>query len=123
MPMRSILYSRFNHYEHHRTSDKFQEVINSLRTVLAPLFALYQVSGNPVTDDEDDDNEHSNSGLRALLRDVSFKVTPWHRNGDEQGNRWHYLFRLSQGSCLRNLLPGKHACWAGRSDRLHLHLL
>ena len=72
---RSILYSRYSHYEHHRTSNKFEEVINSLRTVLAPLFALYQVSGNPVTDDEGDDNEHSSSGLRALLRDVSFKVT------------------------------------------------
>ena len=72
---RSILYSRYSHYEHHRTSDKFEEVINSLRTVLAPLFALYQVSGDPVTDDEGDDNEHSSSGLRALLRDVSFKVT------------------------------------------------
>ena len=72
---RTILYSRFNHYEHHRTSDKFEEIIERLRTVLAPLFALYQVSGNPVTDDEGDDNEHSSSGLRALLRDVSFKVT------------------------------------------------
>ena len=72
---RTILYSRFNHYEHHRTSDKFEEVIKSLRTVLAPLFALYEVSGNAVTDDEDDDNEHSSSGLRAMLRDVSFKVT------------------------------------------------
>jgi len=72
---RTILYSRFNHYENHRTSDKFEEVINSLRTVLAPLFALYQVSGNPVTDDEGDDNDHSGSGLRAMLRDVQFKVT------------------------------------------------
>ena len=72
---RTILYSRFNHYEHHRTSDKFEEIIERLRTVLAPLFALYQVSGNPVTDDEGDDNEHSSSGLRAMLRDVQFKVT------------------------------------------------
>jgi len=72
---RTILYSRFNHYEHHRTSDKFEEVIKSLRTVLAPLFALYQVSGNSVTDDEDDDHEDGNSGLRAMLRDVRFKVT------------------------------------------------
>ena len=69
------LYARYSHYEHHRTSDKFEEVISRLRTVLAPLFALYQVSGNPVTDDEGDDNEHSSSGLRALLRDVSFKVS------------------------------------------------
>jgi hypothetical protein len=73
--VQDILYSRFNNYEHHRTADKFNEVINSLRTVLAPLFALYQVSGNPVTDDENNDQEHSNSGLSALLRDVQFKVT------------------------------------------------
>lgn len=72
---RTILYSQFNHYEHHRISDKFEEIIERLRTVLAPLFALYQVSGNPVTDDEGDDNEHSSSGLRAMLRDVQFKVT------------------------------------------------
>jgi uncharacterized protein YceK len=72
----NILYTRFNNYEHHRTTDKFDEVINSLRTVLAPLFALYEVSGNPVTDDENEHNEHGNShsGLRALLRDVSFRV-------------------------------------------------
>ena len=71
----AILYSRFNHYEHNRTADKFEEVINSLRTVLAPLFALYQFTGNPVTDDDNIDQEQNNSGLRALLRDVQFKVT------------------------------------------------
>jgi uncharacterized protein YceK len=72
-----ILYSRFNHYENHRTANKFEEVINSLRTVLAPLFDLYQITGNPITEDEHEhhEQENSNSGLRALLRDVSFNVS------------------------------------------------
>jgi hypothetical protein len=71
-----ILYSRFNNYENHRTANKFKEVINSLRTVLAPLFDLYQISGDPITEDEHrhDEHENSNSGMHALLRDVSFTV-------------------------------------------------
>jgi hypothetical protein len=59
-----------------RSTDNFEGIIYRLRTVLAPLFALYQISGNAVYDDDDDhhDWEDDNSGLRALLRDVSFRI-------------------------------------------------
>ena len=58
---------------HRRTTDNFYTVINNLRTVLAPLFALYQVSGNGVNDD-DNEFEHDKSGLRAMLHDVRFVI-------------------------------------------------
>jgi hypothetical protein len=64
------LYARPDAGRYRRTSENLERVINSLRTVLAPLFALYQTSGNPITDD--DDNENENSGLRAMFRDVRF---------------------------------------------------
>ena len=38
------------------TADNFASVINSLRTMLAPLLALYQAPGDPITDDNVDDN-------------------------------------------------------------------
>jgi hypothetical protein len=62
--------------DNRRTANNFDNVINSLRTVLAPLFALYNISGNPVTaeDGGEHDSENSNSGLSALLRDVRFTV-------------------------------------------------
>jgi hypothetical protein len=60
--------------ERRRTTDNFETVIRRLRTVLAPLFALYQVSGNAVSDDDDDD-DNDNSGLRAMFRDVRFVVS------------------------------------------------
>jgi hypothetical protein len=65
-----------NNDDNHRRADNFDSVINSLRTVLAPLFALYNITGNPVTDEDDGehDGENSNSGLTALLRDVRFTV-------------------------------------------------
>ena len=56
--------------EHHRTADNFEQVIYRLRTVLAPLYSLYHISGNAVTDDDDNDN----SGLSAMLHDVRFAV-------------------------------------------------
>jgi hypothetical protein len=68
------LYERPDPERYRRTSDNLERVINSLRTVLAPLFALYQASGNPITDDEDEDSEDDNSGLRAMFRDVRFVV-------------------------------------------------
>ncbi len=77
---RDMLYSMSNNEDNRRTSERFEQVINRMRTVLAPLFALYQITGNPVTDEdggEDDsehNSEHDNRGLRALLRDVQFKV-------------------------------------------------
>jgi len=66
-----MLYVRSNSVGNLRTADKFVEVVNSLRTVLAPLFALYQISGDPITDEANEET----SGLRSLLRDVKFKVT------------------------------------------------
>ena len=55
---------------YHRTSDHLEAVINSLRTVLAPLFALYQTSANPITDDDDNEDHNGNGGLRAMFHDV-----------------------------------------------------
>src|SRR5574341_755650 len=67
----STLYSmRSGDDEYHRTTDSFEGIIYRLRTVLAPLYELYQISGNAVTDDDDD-----YSGLRALFNDVRFVVT------------------------------------------------
>lgn len=57
---------------YHRTTDSFYAVIKKLRTVLAPLFALYQVSGNGINDDDGHENDFS--GLRAMLRDVRFVI-------------------------------------------------
>lgn len=61
-----------------RTKIKFRDIIDQLRVVLAPLFALYETSKDPVTesddDDDDDNNENDNTGLHALLRDVKFSV-------------------------------------------------
>src|ERR1700690_2182208 len=53
-----------------RTADNFESVINSLRTVLAPLLALYQAPGDPITDDTVDEN----TGLQAMFRDVQIVV-------------------------------------------------
>ena len=46
------------------TSSKLQETIAALRTVLAPLFSLFQVPADPFGDDGMD------AALKALLRDV-----------------------------------------------------
>ncbi len=67
----SIIRSSESEDEHHRTADHFEVIISRLRTVLAPLFELYQISGNAVTDDDD---ENDNSGLRAMFQDVRFVV-------------------------------------------------
>ncbi len=67
------LFMRPDRDMYHRTADNFEQVIDSLRFVLAPLFERYRISGNPVTDDdgsEDDDN----SGLRGMFRDVLIVV-------------------------------------------------
>ncbi len=64
------LYTTPDREMYRRTSDNFETIINSLKTVLAPLFALYQTSGNPVTDDREDDN----SGLSAMFHDVRFMI-------------------------------------------------
>jgi hypothetical protein len=61
------------------TTDNFDRIINSLRTVLAPLFELYGVSGNAVSDDDGerddgDDDDSDSDALRALFRDVRFVV-------------------------------------------------
>jgi hypothetical protein len=61
--------------EYRRRTDNFEGIISRLRTVLAPLFALYQISGNAVSDDNDDDREDGKSGLRAMFRDVRFVVS------------------------------------------------
>jgi hypothetical protein len=55
-----------------RRTDDFESIIYRLRTVLAPLYALYQISGNAVYDDDDDESD--SSGLRAMLKDVRFVV-------------------------------------------------
>lgn len=75
---REMAYSWSNNNDDNRTNaDNFDRVINSLRTVLAPLFALYQVSGNPITEEDggEHDGEHDNSRLSAMLRDVRIVVT------------------------------------------------
>lgn len=81
---RDELYSRQGHDDDNRTTDKFEQVINSLRTVLAPLFELYGISGNAVSGDDEgeddgkndgvDDDENGNTGLRAMFHDVRFAV-------------------------------------------------
>jgi hypothetical protein len=73
---RDELYSRQGRDDDNRTADKFEHVINSLRTVLAPLFELYGISGNAVSGDDDgeDDGEDDNTGLRAMFHDVRFVV-------------------------------------------------
>ena len=69
----SALYTMQSSDDHYRRStDDFEGIIYRLRTVLAPLFALYQISGNAVSDDDDDDSD--SSGLRALFRDVRFII-------------------------------------------------
>ncbi|MGC1455581.1 MAG: hypothetical protein WA946_10390, partial [Nitrospirota bacterium] len=52
------------------TADNFASVINSLRTMLAPLLALYQAPGDPVTDD----NVGNNTKLQAMFFDVQIIV-------------------------------------------------
>jgi mono/diheme cytochrome c family protein len=64
------LYTRSDPERNRRTAYNLEAVINSLRTVLAPLFALYQTS-DPITDNDD---HGENSGLRAMLRDVRVTV-------------------------------------------------
>jgi len=61
-----VLYTMPDREMYRRTADDFESIIGKLQTMLAPLFALYQVSGNAVNDD----NEDENSGLRAMFRDV-----------------------------------------------------
>ena len=72
----TALYTMQSSDDHYRRStDNFEGIIYRLRTVLAPLYALYQISGNAVyDDDDDDDDERDNSGLRALFNDVRFIV-------------------------------------------------
>ncbi len=53
--------------ENRRTAGNLESVLNTLRTVLAPLFDLYHVGTNPLSDDS--------AALRAMLRDVRFSVT------------------------------------------------
>jgi hypothetical protein len=66
---RDVLYEQRDHDETRRIADKYEGVIESLRTVLAPLFALYETSGSMDSDDDDDDGV-----LRAMLLDVKFTV-------------------------------------------------
>ena len=68
------LYAMPDRDMYRRTSDDFESIISKLQTVLAPLFALYQVSGSPVTDDDHEYGDDDNSGLSALLHDVRFIV-------------------------------------------------
>jgi hypothetical protein len=68
------LYAMPDRDTYRRTSDDFGSIISRLQTVLAPLFALYQVSGSPV-DDEHEYSADDNSGLSALLHDVRFTVS------------------------------------------------
>ena len=68
----ALLVMRSSEDDHHRTADNFEKIIYRLRTVLAPLYELYHISGNAVYGDDDDDND--NSGLRAMLHDVRFVV-------------------------------------------------
>ncbi|MHB8846403.1 MAG: c-type cytochrome [Nitrospirota bacterium] len=53
------------------TADNLERVIKQLRIVLAPLFALYQTSMNPVSDDFHADH----TGMDALFDDVSIKMS------------------------------------------------
>ena len=70
------LFMRPDRDMYRRTADNFEQVIDSLRRMLEPLFALYQSSGkDPVNDDEDnEDNENDHTGLRAMFRDVRIMV-------------------------------------------------
>jgi hypothetical protein len=68
------LYEKSEPERNRRISDRLEAVINSLRTVLAPLFALYQTSGDPISGDDDEEDDNENSGLKAMLRDVRFVV-------------------------------------------------
>jgi len=68
------LYAMPDRDMYRRTSDDFESIIRRLQTVLAPLFALYNVSGSPVTDDDHEYGDDDNSGLSALLHDVRFIV-------------------------------------------------
>ena len=77
------LYARRDHDDDNRTASNFEEILNSLRTVLSPLFSLYQVSGNAVSGDDDDEgedgdddgeDENGNTGIGAMFRDVRFEV-------------------------------------------------
>ncbi len=53
---RSALYiMRSSEDDHRRTADNFERLIYRLRTVLAPLFELYHISGNAVYGDDDDE--------------------------------------------------------------------
>jgi hypothetical protein len=71
----TALYTMQSSDDHYRRStDNFEGIIYRLRTVLAPLYALYQISGNAVYDDDGDDDDRDNSGLRALFNDVRFRV-------------------------------------------------
>ena len=67
-------WSRWGHGEgddgEHEGAGRIGSVIRSLRTVLKPLFDLYHVDRIGGDDDEGDV-----SGMRALLRDVSFTVS------------------------------------------------
>jgi hypothetical protein len=49
------------------TANNLEAVISSLSTVLAPLFSLYNISGNPVSDANED-------ALRTMFHDVKFVV-------------------------------------------------
>ena len=49
------------------TAYNLDSLISSLQTVLAPLYALYNITGNPLSDANE-------SGVSAMLHDVSFTV-------------------------------------------------
>ncbi|HTG02422.1 MAG TPA: hypothetical protein VK654_17705 [Nitrospirota bacterium] len=66
------LYNAPSRERYERSRMNFRSIIDQLRTVLAPLFALYQTT-DPVTDD-DGDSEGGADWLRAMFKDVSFVV-------------------------------------------------
>jgi mono/diheme cytochrome c family protein len=63
------LYDKPDPDRYSRSKIKFREIVDQLRVVLAPLFALYETTKDPVSDELDDDN----TGLKALFKDVKIK--------------------------------------------------
>ena len=90
------LFMRPDRDMYRRTADNFEQVIDSLRTMLEPLFALYQSSGkDPVNDDEDnEDNENDHTGLRAMFRDVRIMVDSGTVTVTNKTDRRRDLFRV-----------------------------
>ena len=65
------LYDNPDPDKYRRAAGKLGPIIEQLRVVLAPLFALYATSQNPVTDEFDADH----TGLDALFDDVRIKLS------------------------------------------------